>query len=276
MNLARDLLKKIMKTNFHFHRLYWFLVIVLGLISLTSYSKSVPTDSSSKYIYAELIQAQSNKEVSIDFAPTGQPNKQTPGGSRGSCEGINAKELTALVPKKDGSTSSENSILRNVLTISEYPTFWIYIPDQSENIQYAELVLNNETQKKQIARISYELQETPGIVSVTIPSKPEYSLETDTIYRWYFTVICDNNKTDILNISDILHVGGFLQRVTIDLAEHNYIWYDVLNDLAEQRRLEPHDLNLQEDWNKLMNEKEVGLLDELPEEFKFGSVVPKE
>ncbi len=266
-DFARGLLKKIMKINLHFHKLSLILAIVLGFISLTSYSKSVLADSSSQPTHAELIQVKSSEDENhknIDFSGTGRPNDQTAAGSRDSCEGMNEKELTALVPKNNG------------LTISEYPTLWIYIPNESKNVRYSELVLQNEKEGTEIARIPYELQETPGIVSVTIPPKPEYSLKTNTIDRWYFTVICNNRKR--------YSVGGFIQGVTLDFAEHNAehnydsylnngIWYDALTDLAERLRLDPEDLKLRKDWTDLMNAKGVGL-EQLAEEFKFGSVVP--
>ena len=262
-DFARGLLKKIMKINLHFHRLSLVFAIVLGFISLTSYTKSVVADSSIKSIYAELIQAQSTRDKSIDFSGTGRPNEQTAAGSRGSCEGINDKELIALVPENEGRT----------LTIAEYPTFWVYIPYEAKNIRYAELVLQNESKNQEVNRISYKLQETPGIVSIDVPQKPEHSLETSTIDRWYFRVVCNNENR--------YAVGGFIKRVTVDSIEHNYdsyldnhIWYDALNDLAERLRLAPQDLNLKQDWHDLMKANEVGL-EQLAEEFKFGYVVPK-
>ena len=272
MDLRRGLLKKIMKINLHFYKLSLILAIVLEFISLTSYSQSVLANSNSQPTHAEFMQVQSSEDTehtsedtednnSIDFSGTGRPNDQTAAGSRDSCEGMNEKELTALVPKNNG------------LTISEYPTLWIYIPNESKNVRYSELVLQNEKEGTEIARIPYELQETPGIVSVTIPPKPEYSLKTNTIDRWYFTVICNNRKR--------YSVGGFIQGVTLDSAEHNYdsylnkgIWYDALTDLAERLRLDPEDLKLQQDWTDLMNAKGVDL-EQLAEEFKFGSLVPQ-
>ena len=252
-----------MKINAHFYKLSLIFAIVLEFISLTSYSDSVLADSRSKFTHAELIQARLSKEESIDFSGTGRPNKQIAAGSRGSCEGMNEKELTALVPQNEGLT----------LTISKYPTFWIYIPYEPKNVRYAELVLQNEAEQKEIDRIPYELQETPGIVSVTIPQKPEYSLETSAIDRWYFRVVCNNENS--------YAVGGFIKQVTVDSGEHNYdsyldnhIWYDALTDLAERLRLAPQDLKLQQDWNDLMTANGVAL-EELAEEFVFGSAVPK-
>ena len=261
-----------MKINVNFHKLSFVFVLFLELISLVTYSRLVFANSNSKSTYAELIQELSednikdnikdndNNDNIIDFSSTGRPNDQIDLGSRGSCEGINEKEMTALVPKNNG------------LTISEYPRFWIYIPGESKNVRYAELVLQNEEEQKEINRTVYELQETPGIVSVTIPAKPEYSLKTNTIYRWYFRVVCNNGNDYV--------VKGFVQRETLDSAEHNYdsylnnhIWYDALTDLAERRRLAPQDIKLKEDWTNLMTAKGVGL-EQLAEEFNFGSVVP--
>lgn len=253
-----------MKINLHFHKLSLIFAVFLELISLTSYSNSALADSNSKSTYSELTQAQLFKDIedsSIDFSSTGRPNEQTAAGSRGACEGINDKELTALVPQNNG------------LTIAEYPTFWVYIPYESKNVRYAELVLQNEAEQKEIDRIPYELQETPGIVSVTIPPKPEYSLETSNIDRWYFRVVCNNENR--------YAVGGFIKQVMLDSAEHNYdsyldnhIWYDALTDLAERLRDDPQDLKLKQDWNNLMTAKGVGL-EELAEESMFGAVVPQ-
>ena len=252
-----------MKINVNFYKLSLIFAIVLEFISLANYSNSVLADSSNKSTHAELIKVQSTKDESIDFSSTGRPNEQIAAGSRGSCEGINDKELIALVPQTEGLT----------LTFAEYPTFWVYIPYEPKNVRYAELVLQNEAEKKEIERIPYELQETPGIVSVTIPAKPEYSLETSTIDRWYFRVVCNNENR--------YAVGGFIKRVNVDSAEHNYasylnnhIWYDALNDLAVRLRLAPQDLRLQKDWNDLMTAEGIGL-EQLAEEFEFGSVVPK-
>ena len=259
-----------MKINLHFHKLSLIFAVFLEFISLTSYSNSALAnsiaDSNNKSTHAELTQAQlfkDKEDSSIDFSFTGRPNDQTAAGSRGACEGINDKELTALVPKNEGRT----------LTIAVYPTSWVYIPYESKNVKYAELVLQNEAEQKEIDRIPYELQETPGIVSVTIPPKPEYSLETSNIDRWYFRVVCNNENR--------YAVGGFIQRVTLDSVEHNYgsylsnyIWYDALTDLAQSLRLAPQDRKLQQDWNNLMTAKGVGL-EQLAEEFMFGSVVPQ-
>ncbi|MGK7898734.1 MAG: DUF928 domain-containing protein [Xenococcus sp. (in: cyanobacteria)] len=253
-----------MKINLHLHKLSFVFVVFLELISLFAYSRLVFANSNIKSTYAELIEESSEDIIFIDFSGDGRPNEQTDAASRGSCEGIHGKELTALVPKKHQKEGS---------TISEYPTFWVYIPYESKNVRYAELVLQNEVEKIEIARIPYELKETPGIVSITIPPKPEYSLKTNTIDHWYFRVVCNNENR--------YAVGGFIKRVTVDSADYNYdsyldnqIWYDALTDLAERLRLAPQDTNLQQEWHDLMKAKGVDL-EQLAEEFTFGSVVPQ-
>ena len=265
-DFARGLFKKIMKNNLHFHKLSLILAIVLELISWATYSNSVVANSKSKSIHAELIQAQSsnNTEVSsIDFSGTGRPNEQTAAGSRSACEGINDKELTAFIPKKESLS----------LTIAEYPTFWVYVPYESKNVRYAELVLQNEAENKAVGRITYKLPENPGIISINIPQKPEYSLNNGTIDRWYFRVVCNNENR--------YAVGGFIKQVKLDSAEYNYdsyldnqIWYDALTDLAERLRLAPQDSNLQQNWNDLMRAKGVDL-EQFVEELTFSSVVPQ-
>jgi hypothetical protein len=107
-----------------------------------------------------------------------------------------------------------------------------------------------EEEQRPIDRIRYALEKTPGIVSVSLPSTPQYSVKTGKIYRWYFRIVC-NNGTNFA-------VGGLVQRVTLDSYEHNYsgyltnrIWHDALTDLAERRRNAPQEPQLKKDWANL-------------------------
>src|SRR5690242_12921952 len=87
------------------------------IAGLTSYPILVLAESPNLTINSNFPLAQSSRQSKLDFSSTGRPNRQTDAASRGNCDGIETTELTALVPKNEAST------------ISEYPTFWVYVPN---------------------------------------------------------------------------------------------------------------------------------------------------
>lgn len=217
--------------NFSSQKLSFVFTIAFLLFSLT---------------FPTFIRAQSRQVP--DFSGTGRPNEQTDGGTRGNCQrgGNENKPIVALVPKT------------MALTVSEYPTFWVYIPDDPSNLKYGELVVQDEEAERPIYRIRYELENTPGIISVRSPSNPNYALELGKLYRWYFKVVCKGGNN--------LAVGGLVQRVTLDPSQQNYtgylnnrIWHDALTELGDRRRNSPQDRQLKNDWETLLEAKGVGL-----------------
>lgn len=240
------------------------LVLSLSLVmaGLTGYPISLLAESASSTINSHLLITQSSRKKKLDFSSTGSPNRQIDAASRGNCDGIERKELTALVPKNGG------------LTVSEYPTFWVYVPNDPKYIRYAELVLQNEAEQKTIERTRYKLQSTPGIVSVTVLSKPQNSLKNGKVYNWSFRIVCNSGNS--------FDVGGTVERVSLSSAStndyqsllNNKIWYDALNNLGERRRRNPQDTTLKQDWADLLEANGVGL-EELTQESRFGTIVPQ-
>ncbi|WP_190893716.1 DUF928 domain-containing protein [Nostoc linckia] len=247
------------KRTFPKNSLILFLFWVMA--GLTSYPILVFAESPRLTINSNFRLVQSSRRQKLDFTSTGRPNRQTDAASRGNCDGIEATELTALVPKNGGST------------VSEYPTFWVYVPNLPKDIRYAELVLQNEAEQKTIERTRYTLQSTPGIVSVTVPSKPQNSLKQGKVYNWSFRMVCnDGNSFD---------VGGIVERINLGSANtndyqsylNNKIWYDALNNLAERRRRNPQDPTLKQEWADLLKANGVVGLERLAQEYSFGTVV---
>ena len=231
------------------------------IASLTSYPILVLAESPRLTINSNFDLAQSSRQSTLDFSSTGRPNRQTDAASRGNCDGIETTELTALVPKKEAST------------VSEYPNFWVYVPNHPKNIKYAELVLQDEAEQKTIDRTRYTLQSTPGIVSVTVPSKPQNSLKNGKVYNWSFRLVCNSGNSFV--------VGGLVKRVSLALAANDYqsylknkIWYDALTDLSERRRRNPQNPSLKKDWADLLQANGVGL-EKFTQESRFGAVVPQ-
>lgn len=238
--------------------------VSLVVAGLTSYPISVLAEFTNSNINSNFHLANLARKPKLDFSGTGRPNRQTDAASRGNCDGIERKELTALVPK----TATW------ALTVSEYPTFWVYVPNYPKNIKYVELVLQDEAAQKTLDRSEYTIQSTPGIVGVTLPSKPQNALQQDKVYNWYFRLVCNSGQS--------FDVGGSVKRVsptsaiTNDYQSYldNRIWYDALTNLAERRRQNPQDPTLKQAWVDLLEAEGVGL-EMLGQESNFGTVIPQ-
>ncbi|MBK4732303.1 DUF928 domain-containing protein [Oxynema sp. CENA135] len=187
-------------------------------------------------------------EQIVDFSGTGRPNEQTDGGSRGNCGGAIASnhQLTALIPQ----TMS--------LTVSEAPTFWVYIPDDPKNLEYGELILQDEIAERPIYRIRYHLENTPGVVRLNAPSDREYQLEPQKLYRWYFKVKCTGGNQ--------VAVGGLIERVTLPPSAQNNrgyldnkIWHEILTEVGNRLRISPDNSVIREEWKLLLNAPGVDL-----------------
>lgn len=157
------------------------------------------------------------------------------GSGRGECpnlayEGTNTgKRLIALIPpikqsnllSSPSSSSSETlkSSLKSISevtwiwsdTIEEKPSLWFYIPysyNEESQLKYAKLALLYES--KGLVRetpILFKLPKEPGIAEVKLP----ISLEVNKPYKWFLSIICDENKP-----SRNPSVTGWIQRISRD------------------------------------------------------------
>lgn len=138
------------------------------------------------------------------------------------------------------------------LTIEAHPTFWFYVPyistpETSPN-RVAQFVLLDETGRPVWNELmSVELLKNPRLVEYPLT----YTLETEKLYSWYFSVICDSDK-----LSRNPVVRGWVQRVEpteelqtalrnaprfqeyVAYAE-NGIWFEAVNSLVRTRRQSP-------------------------------------
>ncbi|NEQ97066.1 MAG: DUF928 domain-containing protein, partial [Cyanothece sp. SIO2G6] len=83
-----------------------------------------------------------------------------------------------------------------ILTRDTHPPFWFYIPFAgSDELRYAEFMLiHDEDQSYALGEpILFELPEQPGLVQVQLPESFS-GLESDRLYRWYFSIQCDANE----------------------------------------------------------------------------------
>jgi hypothetical protein len=185
--------------------------------------------------------------------------------SNSSCKST-SKPLTALIPVKNP-----------VLTTREHPTFLFYVPYTSDEVRVGEFsLLVGLAEKTRLYKTRFTLPQTPGIVSITLPSVPEYALEQGQYYHWYFKLYCQTNTSSQPSVD----VNGWVQRVPLTSERERQInaaapdvWYDASANLAQSLRASPQDARLRNDWLNLL--KSIGSED-LAQEPLVGPVTPSE
>ncbi len=249
-------------------------VIFLVLVSLTSYSLPLQAQLAepvNNRLERDRLHAQPPK-----FPDNGAPTGRRRGGtSRDGCPALNMP-LTALVPGEETLASegriSTKFISKSFLasTLTQYPTFWFYIPQSPSVVHLGEFVLQNEA-GDDVYRTSLTLPQEPGAIGISLPSSQQYALQIDKKYHWYFKVYCgDPHKTP-----EYFFVDGWVQRVALTpeimrqlkMAKSaryvtyaaNNIWYDALTNLAQLRRTGSDNIILKQDWAELL--RSVGLQD---------------
>jgi Domain of Unknown Function (DUF928) len=226
-----------------------FLHLVALSVVVTAIAVTIPNLPAS-------VQAQSRPILlsqNVNFKP---PNVTAPGNRQGGTHrGIirdcpTALCITPLVP-----TSNIG------LTLAESPTFFVYVPQTSAQIEFTLLTENED-------EVVYETAFTidkPGIVGVSVPAVGKTkSIEVGKRYVWSFSMIRDPQDR-----SADLVVKGWVQRIEpqanlkSDLATSdpmsrlnvyatNGIWYETIATLAEMRRKAPNDSMLTAEWTKLL------------------------
>lgn len=153
------------------------------------------------------------------------------------------------------------------------------MPYSSQQVSAGEFVLQDE-QENDLNRQSFTLPKTPGLISLSLPNTAP-SLVADKSYRWYFKVYCGSSSSSTANF-----VEGWIKRIipSPDLEARlqnqaipaykiygsESIWYDALNTVA-QMRLANNNLQLERDWNQLLNSTGVDL-NNLSQEPLIGEV----
>ncbi len=178
---------------------------------------------------------------------------------RGGCASSNQLSLTALVPKtKVGRT------------ISDYPTFFFYLPQT--DAQLAEFILQDRS-GNQIYKQTLTISNLSGTIGISIPANKNVPpLEVGKSYRWSFSVICNSQdrSSDQMEIGSVRRVelsADILRQLekadprqkTVIYAQ-NGIWQDALSTLAAARRANPNDAVLKADWESLLDSVTLGKL----------------
>ncbi|NEO47929.1 MAG: DUF928 domain-containing protein [Moorea sp. SIO4A3] len=198
------------------------------------------------------------------------PDKGTPlapdgTGSRGDC--LYKAELPPLHALVD---------IKNLYsTVSDYPTFWIYLPYTSDDAPLGEFSLQDEDGENDFYRKSFKLPDQPGIVGIRLP-KTETPLEVGQTYAWNIKIKCPTRES-VNQPSTPAYITGDVRRVAqspdlekelneakiplerITAYSKHHIWYDTLTELAELQLQEPQNRTFETVWIKLLTNQSFEL-----------------
>lgn len=228
----------------------------LGILLLPSLFLPV----SSRELGKENQSLQKDSVSFVTFKPPkdGMPDETAEGASRGNDCSQNAIALAECVIPLVPPT-------QNRLTVTERPTFFIYVPQTSAKEIFFGLIdeKNNFHYQTKIP-----ISNQTGIVAFTLPEQAS-PLELGQKYRWTFILMEGQTLKP-----DSPGVRGEIQRVQLTtelmsqlqnkslleraaLYGENGIWYDILTTLAQARREQPSNSTLSTAWQQLLNS--VGL-----------------
>ncbi|MDZ8050537.1 MAG: DUF928 domain-containing protein [Aulosira sp. ZfuVER01] len=187
----------------------------------------------------------------IGFVP-GKPGRVRSAASRGSCF-QNAEIAIPLIPSSKEAQHTTN----------DHPTFFFYIPKTSETVAGIEFALRDDENTDPLYKESFPAVRQAGIVSVTLPAN-QPSLKADKEYTWSFSMICDPNSRD----RDVYLEGKIELMQDENIAEQIQetpkpldravlyatagFWENALSILADLRRQNPTNTEVQQYWADLL------------------------
>jgi hypothetical protein len=193
------------------------------------------------------------------------------------------KQIVPLIPNYLNIPESveENSKTYYDLTISEYPTLWVYLP--KSDAQMGELVLRIFTEDEQgrkidksILRRQFPLPNQAGVVSLDLADAGIEPLAPNTFYWYSISILCDpldqseNGKTEKAFLERVTPSTAFGQQIFNALPtalprlypqgdDNGGFWYDTISSLIDLRQLQPNNSDLETQWQDLL--ESVGLLE---------------
>lgn len=152
------------------------------------------------------------------------------------------------------------------LTVSERPTFFVYVPKTTA--KEATFTLQ-DADRNLIYRTKVALSETGGVIRITVPETVK-ALEIDNDYRWVVEIHCiadldpDNPFAEgwVRRTSVNANLAGKLETAKTSLERaiaysQEGIWYEALANMADAVRSQPQDSTLIKSWEELLTS--VGL-----------------
>ncbi|MGD1913178.1 MAG: DUF928 domain-containing protein [Rivularia sp. (in: cyanobacteria)] len=259
----------------HLAQNYSKITCLFSLVSLSILSYSLPARAHLTQPLGDQITRTSNLIAqrvprNLDAPTTGRRRGGT--SRRNGCPSL-SKPLTALVPAAKFDEKTGKNIFSSS-TISEFPSFWVYLPTLPKHITTGEFVLQNK-EGKDIYRQNVKLLQKGGVMGIKLPNQPEYSLKNGR-YRWYFSIFCANADKS----SGYIHVDAFINRVAPDSSllqqleankseqykvyKKNDLSNDAISNLAALRAASPNSSKLREDWKQLLTSWDLKELAEAP------------
>ncbi|AFY42114.1 DUF928 domain-containing protein [Nostoc sp. PCC 7107] len=218
-----------------------------------------------------LVQVSSGVPIKYQGANHGVTNRQMPARlytnhCLSDARKTEDKVLTALIPKYNP-----------VLTTSENPTFFFYLPKTSKTyVKAFDFILENAN-KEVVYQESFKINNQPGVFKISVPAKLNQPLlKINQDYRWIFSAICDYSDR-----SRDLVVGGYLKRINLEkslttnlqktslreraaILAASGIWDDSLKTLAELRFKKFQDAGLKADWQTLLESVDLAKIAQEP------------
>ena len=192
---------------------------------------------------------------------SGVPRQQTTSGAtrnNGAClsNAIASKDtVTPLIPHT-----------RLGLTVSERPTFFVYVPQTTATEATFSL---QDADRNLVYRTKVALKENGGVIRITVPETVK-ALQMDNDYRWVVEIHCiadldpDNPFAEgwVRRTSVNANLAGKLETAKTPLERamaysQEGIWYDALGNMADAVREQPQDSTLIKSWEELLTS--VGL-----------------
>jgi hypothetical protein len=205
-----------------------------------------------------LVQAQSFSnlkplQISQKFKPRvdNKPNPVTDGGAtRGRSCLKKPESLKPLTPANIVGT-----------TVSERPTFFLYVPDSTAKTLEFNIFAVGETENLYEGKLP--MPKESGIISFTLPENAP-PLKINQTYQWSISMICNNE-----DFSANPRVSSWVERIEADssllknLERSNSrnlaaiygeagIWNEGLNAIAKQRCIEPNNLLVRMKWRQFL------------------------
>jgi Domain of Unknown Function (DUF928) len=178
-----------------------------------------------------------------------KPPKTSGAGSRGgecmqgASASVNASvkpPLMALMP-----------VVNTGLTVAKHPSFWVYIPETPAKQVVLSLRQNGS---KPHSQTFFDSPKTPGVISLSLPQSAP-ALEIGKTYQWAVTLICGEKPSpnDPVIVSWVSRAASApLNQLTALEQAAAYgrqgIWFDALTALAQARRSQPNQTELQTTW----------------------------
>ncbi len=159
-------------------------------------------------------------------------------------------------------------------TISDYPSFWFYIPYPPEQLSQIEFILLNGKEDQTIYRGEVNLLQGPGLIKLSIPQDPQYALRVGELYHWYLMLDCYPDSS----VEPDLVVDGWIRRresftsfdaVEIEILKSMEAWYDIIHWTGESYFQDPVNPTQRLRWYELTRQlgfeslKSEGLAEEL-------------